>query len=62
MQFRGQDGHVIRIIAAYQPCRSVDTQLGTVWQQHHWYLDSQGHRQETPQQAFKMDLLAALGN
>ena len=62
MQFRGGDGHVVQIIAACQPCRSVDTQLGTVWQQHHQYLDSQGCRQETPWQVFKMDLLAALGN
>ena len=62
MQFRGWDGHVIWIIAAYQPCRLADTQLGTVWQQHHRYLDSQGRRQETPRQAFKTDLLAALGN
>ena len=30
MQLKGRDGHIIRIIMAYQPCKLVDTQLGTV--------------------------------
>ena len=60
MQLKGCNGHIIRIIMAYQPCKSADTQLGTVWQQHHRYQDLQGRRQENPCQAFKMDLLDAL--
>ena len=62
MQFKGRDGHVVRIIVAYQPCHLADTQLGTVWQRHHQYLDSQSQRQENPCQAFLKDLLEALRN
>ena len=62
MQFKGHDGHVVRIIVAYQPCHLADTQLGMVWQQHRRYLDSQSQRQENPHQAFLKDLLEALRN
>jgi hypothetical protein len=34
MLFQGWDGHKVRVVVAYQPCPSKDTQIGTVYQQH----------------------------
>lgn len=61
MLFRGRDGHKVRIVVAYQPCRAKDTQVGMVYQQHKRQLMQAGLATTTnPRVKFREDLVLHL--
>ena len=57
---KGKHNHITRIITAYQPCRSKNKQLHTVYSQHRRYYRSRGD-DRCPRLIFRTDLAKALG-
>lgn len=60
MLFKGQDGHKVRVVVAYQPCLSKDTQIGTVYQQHKRQQQADGCPNINPRTEFREDLVTQL--
>jgi hypothetical protein len=60
MLFKGRDGHKVRVVVAYQPCPSKDTQIGTVYQQHKREQKAEGCPDINPCTNFRNDLVTQL--
>jgi hypothetical protein len=60
MKFKGDDNISTWVICGYSPCPNKKKDLGTVYQQHCWYLINTLKDDTYPQVGFREDLLCQL--
>jgi hypothetical protein len=60
MLFKGRDGHKVRVVVAYQPCPSKDTQIRIVYQQHKRQQQVDRCPNINPRTKFREDLVTQL--